>query len=351
MIICHVDLEKGFRGGERQASILIKELSQDSSISQYLVCRAQSPLREFLKDTPNLTFISAKSPLQGHFKLLKKADILHCHDGRGAQWCGVHHLLFNTPFVISRRVPKAVRNSLVNRYIYAKVSKLVPISNCISRALFESIGKAVDLKSKSTTIYDAFEKTEADIQAVQHIKAQYQGKTIIGHIGAYVDRHKGQSVLIEAGKKFLEKHPDTVFLFLGAGDDLERFKTQAKDERFKFLGFKKNVVDYIEAFDLFAFPSRNEGLGSTLLDVMDHNIPIIASNVDGIPEIVIHEKTGLLFENGNADDLYSKLEQMYQDKQLQQTCINNAKAQLDNFTAEHMTQSYKALYEEILKGK
>ena len=166
-----------------------------------------------------------------------------------------------------------------------------------------------------------------------------------------MDRHKGQSVLIEAGKKFLEKHLDTVFLFLGAGDDLERFKAQAKDERFKFLGFKKNVVDYIEAFDLFAFPSRNEGLGSTLLDVMDHNIPIIASNVDGIPEIVIHEKTGLLFENGNADDLYSKLEQMYQDKQLQQTCINNAKAQLDNFTAEHMTQSYKALYKEILKGK
>ena len=84
MIICHVDLEKGFRAGERQASLLIKELSKDSSISQYLVCRANRPLREFLKEVPNLSFITANNPLQGHFKLLKKADIVHSYDGRGA---------------------------------------------------------------------------------------------------------------------------------------------------------------------------------------------------------------------------------------------------------------------------
>ena len=85
----------------------------------------------------------------------------------------------------------------------------------------------IELYNGKNPYNDAFEKTEADIQAVQHIKAQYQGKTIIGHIGAYVDRHKGQSVFIDAGKKFTEKHPDTVFLFLGAGDDLERFKEQS----------------------------------------------------------------------------------------------------------------------------
>ena len=350
MIICHVDLEKGFRGGERQASLLIKELSKDSSISQYLVCRANSPLREILKEVPNLSFITASNPLQGHLKLLKKADIVHSHDGRGAQWCGVQHFLFKTPFVISRRVPQAVRNSFVNRYIYTHVAKVVSISKYIGQALLESIGTAVDIKDKLSTIYSVLAKLEANQDNVKEIKAQFQGKTIIGHIGAYVDRHKGQSVLIKAGKKFLEKHPNTVFLFLGSGDDLEKFKAQANDERFKFLGFKKNVVDYIEAYDIFAFPSRNEGLGSVLLDVMDHNIPIVASEVDGIPEIVIHEKTGLLFENGNADDLYNKLELMYQDKQLQKTCINNAKAQLYNFTAEHMSESYLALYKRIING-
>ena len=351
MIICNVDLEKGFRGGERQASLLIKELSKDSSISQYLVCRKNSPLREFLKDVPNLSFINAANPLQGHFKLLKKANIVHSHDGRGAQWCGVQHLLFKTPFVISRRVPQPVRDSRVNRYIYSHVAKVVSISKSIGQALLESIGKSVDFKSKLSTIYSVLAKLEANQDQVTAIKQEYQGKTIIGHIGAYVDRHKGQSVLIEAGKKFIENHPNTVFLFLGSGDDLDKFKAQANDDRFKFLGFKKNVVDYIEAFDIFAFPSRNEGLGSVLLDVMDHNIPIVASNVDGIPEIVIHEKTGLLFENGNANDLYHKLEQMYQDKQLQLTCISNAKAQLNNFTAEHMTNSYKALYKDILGRK
>ena len=348
LTICHVDLEKGFRGGERQASLLIEQLSLHQDIKQYLVCRQTSPLREYLKNIPNLSFISAKNPLRGHFDLKFKADILHSHDGKGAQWCAMHHLLYKTPYIITRRVPQAISKSRVNKYIYTHASYVVSISKYIGQSILDTIGKSVPtVKEKLHNIYSVLAKLKANPDNVKNIKAEYQGKLIIGNIGAYVDRHKGQKVLIEAGKIFLKNHPDTVFLFLGKGEDESEFKQLAGDDRFKFLGFKNNVVDYIEAFDIFAFPSRNEGLGSVLLDVMDHKIPIVASKVDGIPEIVIDNKTGLLFENANSEQLAEKLELLFQDNALKDLCIENAYKQLEQFTAENMANSYLKLYKSL----
>ena len=98
--------------------------------------------------------------------------------------------------------------------------------------------------------------------------------------------------------------PEAIFLMLGDGADKEMLQQASQDvKNIKWLGFKSNLGDYLSILDLFAFPSRNEGLGSTLLDVMDYNVPIIASAVDGIPDIVHHEKTGLLVPPNDASAL------------------------------------------------
>lgn len=71
----------------------------------------------------------------------------------------------------------------------------------------------------------------------------------------------------------------------------------------EWLGFKQKSGRSLCRWISFVFPSRNEGLGSTLLDVMDSGVPIIASDVDGIPDIVKHEQTGPFIPVNNANAL------------------------------------------------
>ena len=81
--IMHVNLAKGFRGGERQTELLIKELAKHD-LKQYLVCRDNSPLREHLKTVSNLEFITANHQLMGHFAVHQKIDMIHAHEAKSS---------------------------------------------------------------------------------------------------------------------------------------------------------------------------------------------------------------------------------------------------------------------------
>lgn len=143
--------------------------------------------------------------------------------------------------------------------------------------------------------------------------------------------------------------PNIHFIMLGDGPDAEQLKDESKTlTNMEWLGFKQNPGDYFAALDLFVFPSRNEGLGSTLLDVMDFMVPIIASDVDGIPDIVKHEQTGLLIPVNNADALAKAILRLFNDKPLREQLATTAKEKLDNFTPATMAKRYLALYRSLL---
>ncbi len=351
--VAHVNLAKGFRGGERQTVLLIKYLAiNNPSLKQYLVCRKNAEILKYVKDIPNLTIITANNALQGHFSLAKKVNIIQAHEAKAVHWAAIHNLLFKTPYVIARRVPQFVKHSWFNCFTYNNSSAIVAVSKAIANNVAKSfLDTKVVVENKTTVIFDALSHLEADSEEVANIKKQYQGCTVIGHIGAYVDKHKGQKVLIEAAKKLLSENHNLRFIFLGNGKDEAEFRTLTHDiKEIKWLGFKDNVVDYMECMDIFAFPSRNEGLGSVLLDVMDHKVPIVASNVDGIPEIVIDNNTGLLFKNESSEDLSNKLKLLIQDEQLRNKLVERAYKNLENFTPEHIATLYKNLYESIIKN-
>ena len=153
--------------------------------------------------------------------------------------------------------------------------------------------------------------------------------------------------MIEAAKNLRKEYPHFHFLFLGRGEDEKMFKELAKgSQNITFEGFVDNVNDYIAAFDLFVFPSRHEGLGSILFDVMQLQVPIVATKVGGIVDIIHHNHNGILIEPCSSKAIEESIVTLYNNKKLREKLTNNAMQSLENFSAKKMAQKYQKIYEE-----
>lgn len=343
MKILHINLAKGFRGGERQTELLIRSLSKYKGITQYLSCRKDSPLRKNLEDIEQLTYINSDNQLLGHLQC-PKVDILHAHDAKAVHWAYLHRLITNTPYIITRRVDQVIKNKWFNKKTYSSAASVVAISRLIKTLISQR-----QWNTNIQLIPSVMSGFSSNKDITAEFKAEFKGKLLIGNAGALVDKHKGQRLIIETARKLQDSHPHFQFIIFGRGEDEAILKEESLDlANITWAGFKDNIADYIAALDIFVFPSRNEGLGSTLLDVMNAEVPIIAANIGGIPDIVIHKKTGLLFEANNAKALEESLLELISTPDKQKEYILNAKNQLEKYSPTMMANSYLELYKQLI---
>ncbi|WP_242458001.1 glycosyltransferase family 4 protein [Halomonas sp. YLGW01] len=344
MKIIHVNLAKGYRGGERQTELLIRELATRPDARQWLACRRDSPLRQRLAGVRELGFIAADHQLAGHRAAGRlAADIVHAHEAKAVHWAGLHHLRYRVPYLLTRRVDTPIKDKWSNRLFYRGAASRVAISMPIRQQLLEhGWGEAALIPSVHSG-------GETDPGVARALRADFPGKYLIGHVGALVDRHKGQRVLIEAARHLETHRPDLQVLFFGRGEDAERLEAEAAGlGNVTFMGFKDNIGDYLPGLDLFAFPSRNEGLGSVLLDVMHAGVPIVASRIGGIPDIVHDEETGLLVPPDDAVALAEAIGRLKDDAVLARRLVDGARARLDRYTPKAMAEAYWGLYQGLV---
>ena len=342
--IRHVNLARGFRGGERQTLLLIEALAriddEQGSVEQSLVCRRDSPMRAALADT-DIELIDADHALTGHAHR-PRASLTHAHEAKAVHWAWVERHLRGTPYILTRRVPQPVKDKRFNRWTYRGAATAVAISSVIETHLRQRDWCPV------ARIPSVLSGQPSDPTEVAKLRQRFAGRRVIGHIGALVDRHKGQRVLLEAARQLRETHPDVCFLLLGDGADGEALKAGSADlDNVIWEGFQPNVGDYLEIMTLFAFPSRNEGLGSTLLDAMDHRVPIVASDVDGIPDLIEDDVSGLLVPPGDAEALATALMALLEDPERSRRLATAAGQRLADFTPEAMAAAYLALYRRL----
>lgn len=341
MNVTHVNLARGFRGGERQTELLIRALAETPGLRQQLVCRSDSPMRKHLSDVQGLKVVAANHQLSGHIHL-DPTDLVHAHDAKGVHWAWLHHVLKGVPYLITRRVNTPVRNKLSNRLSYRQASYRVAISRPIQNQLMTRGWGSVE------RIPDAYSGFTVDSAQSLAIGATHPGKFLVGHAGALVDRDKGQRILLEVARRLAYEAPDVHFLFLGDGADAATLLEESRDlTNVEWLGFKENIADYLAALDIFAFPSRNEGFGSVLLDVMQLEVPIIASRVGGIPDIIEHEVTGMLFPCGDAGALADGILRLKGQPELRRKLIQEANKRLAYYSPRAMAEGYMQLYHNM----
>jgi glycosyltransferase involved in cell wall biosynthesis len=200
-----------------------------------------------------------------------------------------------------------------------------------------------------TVVPDAHAGLRADPGAVARIRDQYPGRTLIGHIGALDDAHKGQRTIIAAARLALADRPGWHFVLCGDGKDEEVLRAEAADlENVTFTGFVDNPGDYLASFDVFAFASNFEALGSSLLDAMYFGLPIVATRVGGIPEVVADGVNGWLIERGDARAMFESIDRILTrtDERAGMVAANREKS--SQFEVAVMTRAYLEIYRELL---
>ena len=169
-----------------------------------------------------------------------------------------------------------------------------------------------------------------------------ESKLIVGTL-ARLEENKGLQYLIEAVKQ-LGCRDDVEYWVIGDGAYKKDLQLMASSYPcIKFKPYTNNVSEYLNVFDILVHPAEIEGWGRIIKEGMYFGLPIIGSNVGGIALQIRHNKTGLLFEVGNASELAKHLEKLLDDKHLRRKLGDNAR-----FKAEKDGDFLKIVEQEIL---
>ena len=340
--ICHLNLAPGYRGGERQTQLLIRELSR-RGYEQRLVARRGGELPRYCDDIEGLEIrLVASNPVAAALAV-RGSKVAHSHEGRSTYSGLIANWLFGIPYVITRRVVAPQSASFLRSLAYRRAARVAAVSRAAGEKLLERMPGL-----EYVVVPDAIADFEHDASSAAAIRAARPGKILIGHVGALDHSHKGQSTIIEVAHQVAETHPDWHFMFCGDGRDEARFRAEIGDlDNVELVGWVDNVGDYLAAFDLFVYPSLHEALGSTILDAMRFGLPVVATAVGGIPDFVEDGVHGRLVEPENAGQLQAAIEAVLADEpELEQMRERNA-AHAAKYDAAHMADLYETLYREI----
>lgn len=338
----HINLARVYRGGERQTEILIRGLAEHLP-RQGLITRRGMPLHTRLQGTDGIEVIPVDGRLEA-FKATSGASLLHAHETRSAQVSCLRHSISATPYVITRRVDNRPRTDPVTRYMYRRAARVAVLSRAIGHVLLET-----EPRAKIERIPSVSSDFSSDNAWVQSFRESLGARFVVGHIAALDQSHKGQLTLIDAARRVAERHPSIHFVLVGEGRDGDRLRAAAADlPNVSFTGWVENVGDYLAAFDLFVLPSLREGLGSILLDAMQFGLPVVASAVGGITDIVVDGETGFLVPPADTDALTDALVRLFQNATLRDAMSRAARMRALDYRPEVMIERYWQLYRQIL---
>ncbi|MCC6536252.1 MAG: glycosyltransferase family 4 protein [Bryobacterales bacterium] len=292
MTVLHVDTGRTWRGGQVQVYLLAQAL-RARGIDQRFLARG-----ELLARLRAEGFAASEAGLWAVRGTA--ADVVHAHDARAHTWAAIAG---RRPLAVARRVAFAVKSGWLSRWKYARADRYLAVSRYVAGKLAEAGVEAARIR----VVYDGAEPLRAPVEA--------NAGLIVAP--ASDDPRKGSVIARECGLP--------VCFSADLAADLPRARA-------------------------FLYLTHEEGLGSAVLLAQSAGVPVVASRVGGLPEIVEHEETGLLTEN-DPREVRAALERLERDPALAQRLAAEARARFAaRFTAERMADATLAVYREIVVG-
>ena len=166
------------------------------------------------------------------------------------------------------------------------------------------------------------------------------------HVGRF-DVPKNHAGLLEAFRLLRETHAECRLRLVGDGDlrpDMEALAREKGIGDFvEFCGMQSNVYPYLHDADIFILPSVYEGNPMTIIEAMGTGLPIVASQVGGIPDMITDGESGLLVEP-EPQSICAGLTRLVEDGALRQRLGETARRNSQRFSAEHMARDYISCY-------
>jgi glycosyltransferase involved in cell wall biosynthesis len=245
--------------------------------------------------------------------------------------------------------PKILSNVL-SRLVAKRSASGVCISNAVKDYVIQrgELCKEYDLK----TIYYGFEKIEQlDTKALAEIKNKLivkPGVLRVGSIGRLV-RQKDYPTLLSAMRQVIDSGIDAELFIVGEGMEKNNLTELTLElgihERVHWLGRTPFVNEFLSQLDLFVLPSIYEGFGLVLLEAMQANKPILATNNSSIPEVLGNDYIGL-FETSNVEKLSGLIKKVLLEDAFAKQLVLNYSKRLDIFKPEVMAEKLLHVYEK-----
>ncbi len=176
-----------------------------------------------------------------------------------------------------------------------------------------------------------------------------ESTNVIGTVGR-LSEEKGTKYLIRAMGLLRERIPELRLVVVGAGPQKAELEALvvALDlkSRVEFVGWQHDIQSYLDSWDLFILPSLQEGFGVAAVEAMSSGLPVIASRVGGLEEVIIDGKTGWLVEPGNPEALARQIQLvLYNQCERHQVAEAGRQFAMEHFSTETMVRKIRAIYE------
>jgi glycosyltransferase involved in cell wall biosynthesis len=179
---------------------------------------------------------------------------------------------------------------------------------------------------------------------------------------ARIDTQKNQLLLLETFYNLMKKHKDLHLLLLGTVSDQEYFEVLKNTINIHELNSNitfvqdltpkdQLLIDAYQGAEMLVLPSRHEPFGMVILEALSAGTPVVASNTGGIGKIISHEKDGLLFKNGEMNDLYEKMDKLIKSETLKNTLVTKAFHEVEQYDWKTIAQNLDGIYADVLHNK
>jgi len=305
-----------------------------------------------------VTFRMMNGPnILGAWNLLRYArknrfDILHSHGYK----CDI--LLGFIPGSI-RRIPlvstihgwtNANRFSKLGLYEYADALSLKHADAvCVVNQVMYGHPRLKNLREKIHVIPNGIPPLDADIPVPEDEVAEFcrQGFTVatIGRLS----REKGHEFLIRAFAQFQRITGKGLLLIIGEGPEQKVLEDQIQELGLKgkvlLPGYRDKAWRYLSLCKVFVLPSLTEGLPITLLEAMQVGVPVVASAVGGIPQLITHGRNGFLVQPGDTEHIYRSIREIYLDHGFPEAFVNSTRDLIEkSYSSWRMAQNYDSVY-------
>jgi len=298
--VLHIDLGREMRGGQHQVLLLLK-MMRSAGHSFTLLARAGSPL---FASAAAMQFNVRPASFLAVRQFSSEYDIVHAHDARSHTWAA---LASRRPLVVSRRVAFPVGTSPISRWKYGRAARFLAVSRFVGKKL-EEAGVA---QSKIDIVFDS-----AELCAMQTWSPEAPLVAL-----ASADPKKGRDLVQTASQ--IARIPVTF------SSDLQK--------------------DFAHA-SAFVYISRSEGFGSAALVAMSRGVPVIASRIEGMAEVLEDGVSGLAVENEPAA-IAAAMRRVRENPELAKSLMANARTRVETvFSPSAMLLNTLASYRRALAG-
>ena len=287
----------------------------------------------------------------------KKIDVIHAHNATAWFYGTWASILTRVPIVYTEH-DRSFPTPLRLKYFHYFFGKYATAVIAVSKAVKENLEKYEHIKNVKV-IYNGIDPDLFKPASIEEkvLKKKQLGLNkndfVLGNVGR-MDYWKNQRILIEILPDLKKISPQIKLILVGGGEEEGNLKKSAIKKGVKndviFLGQRSDVNQILKAFDIFVFPSLTEGLPLVVIEAMATGLPIVASHVGGIPELVVNGETGFLVSPTSKEEIKEAIIKLLNNPELRKEMGQIARKRFEtHFSLPQMVQKYIEVYEEVVK--